>query len=50
MSVVKIYTDGACLGNPGDGGWGYIINFILNNQKYSDDNKQILVIFLKYLL
>ena len=25
MSVVKIYTDGACLGNPGDGGWGYII-------------------------
>jgi len=25
-SVVKIYTDGACRGNPGEGGWGaYLI-------------------------
>lgn len=23
--VIKIYTDGACSGNPGPGGWGYII-------------------------
>lgn len=22
---IKIYTDGACLGNPGPGGWGYLI-------------------------
>ncbi|NDU88829.1 MAG: ribonuclease HI, partial [Ferrovum sp.] len=22
MSVVRIYTDGACSGNPGPGGWG----------------------------
>ena len=25
MSEIKIYTDGACLGNPGKGGWGVII-------------------------
>lgn len=24
---VKIYTDGACSGNPGPGGWGGIINY-----------------------
>ena len=22
---IKIYTDGACKGNPGDGGWGALI-------------------------
>ncbi|MCK5356267.1 MAG: ribonuclease HI, partial [Methyloprofundus sp.] len=22
MKVVEIYTDGACRGNPGPGGWG----------------------------
>ena len=25
MSVVEIYTDGACKGNPGIGGWGAIL-------------------------
>ena len=25
MSVVEIYTDGACKGNPGVGGWGAIL-------------------------
>ena len=25
MSVVTIYTDGACRGNPGPGGWGAIL-------------------------
>ena len=25
--VVEIYTDGACRGNPGPGGWGAIIHF-----------------------
>ena len=24
-SVIQIYTDGSCLGNPGPGGWAYII-------------------------
>lgn len=26
-SVVTIYTDGACSGNPGPGGWGAILRF-----------------------
>lgn len=24
-SKVELYTDGACIGNPGPGGWGYIL-------------------------
>ena len=24
--MIKIYTDGSCLANPGDGGWAAIIN------------------------
>ena len=27
MKKVKIYTDGACSGNPGPGGWGALIRF-----------------------
>ncbi len=27
MSRVEIYTDGACLGNPGPGGWAAILRF-----------------------
>ena len=23
--MIKIYTDGACSGNPGPGGWGFVI-------------------------
>jgi ribonuclease HI len=26
MSVVEIYTDGACRGNPGPGGWGALLS------------------------
>ena len=29
----KIYTDGACSGNPGPGGWGAVIFDKDNNQK-----------------
>ena len=28
--MIKIYTDGSCLNNPGNGGWAAIIN---NNGK-----------------
>ena len=28
--MIKIYTDGSCLGNPGNGGWAAII---INNGK-----------------
>ena len=27
MKHVEIYTDGACSGNPGPGGWGAILRF-----------------------
>jgi len=32
MSVVSIFTDGACKGNPGPGGWGALLRF-KNSQK-----------------
>ena len=25
MKIIRIYTDGACRGNPGPGGWGALI-------------------------
>ena len=27
MSVIEIYTDGACRGNPGPGGWAAVLSF-----------------------
>lgn len=30
---IKIYTDGACKGNPGPGGWGCILSTVLNSGK-----------------
>ncbi len=27
MKTVNIYTDGACRGNPGEGGWGVLIEY-----------------------
>lgn len=27
MKTVKIYTDGACSGNPGPGGWGAVLQY-----------------------
>jgi ribonuclease HI len=38
--MIKIYTDGACKGNPGPGGWGALI--IYNNDKkeiYGGENE-----------
>jgi len=33
--MIKVYTDGACKGNPGDGGWGaLIINGSENKELY----------------
>lgn len=31
MADIKLYTDGACSGNPGPGGWGCILSTVLNN-------------------
>ncbi|MEE1300128.1 MAG: RNase H family protein, partial [Acutalibacteraceae bacterium] len=27
LPVVELYTDGACSGNPGPGGWGAILEY-----------------------
>lgn len=27
MAIVEIYTDGACRGNPGPGGWGVLLRY-----------------------
>lgn len=33
---IKIYTDGACKGNPGNGGYGAILTFVDSNGKYHE--------------
>ena len=40
----KIYTDGACSGNPGPGGWGAVILEEDKNQKNISEMKKILLI------
>ena len=37
--MVKIYTDGSCLENPGNGGWAAIINENGNTKKISGSEK-----------
>ena len=27
MKIVTLFSDGSCLGNPGAGGWAYILRF-----------------------
>ena len=45
MEIIKIYTDGACRGNPGDGGWGVLIKYektskeIYGGEKNTTNNK-----------
>ena len=36
--MIKIYTDGACSGNPGPGGWGYVI--VENGNLYSSTGSE----------
>jgi ribonuclease HI len=31
--IVEIYTDGACRGNPGPGGWGALLRFVENEKE-----------------
>ncbi|QLC21778.1 ribonuclease HI [Parasphingopyxis sp. CP4] len=35
MSLVEIFTDGACKGNPGPGGWGAIIRYGAHEKELS---------------
>lgn len=40
MKKVVIYTDGACAGNPGPGGWGAILMFGPNKKELSGGDPQ----------
>ena len=40
MNEVTIYTDGACSGNPGKGGWGAILIYA-KEKKYMSGSKQL---------
>ena len=35
MKTVTLYTDGACSGNPGPGGWGAILSYQEHNRELS---------------
>ena len=35
MKTVTVYTDGACSGNPGPGGWGAILEFMGHEKELS---------------
>ena len=35
MKQVKLITDGACLGNPGPGGWACILRYNEHKERYS---------------
>lgn len=37
---VELYTDGACSGNPGPGGWGALLRFGEREQELSGGDKQ----------
>lgn len=37
--VVTIYTDGACIGNPGPGGWGAILRYGKHEKELSGGEK-----------
>ena len=39
MEKVIIYTDGACSGNPGPGGWGAILMYKKNKKEISGGKK-----------
>lgn len=40
MKEVTIYTDGACSGNPGAGGWGTILDYIGKRKELSGGEAQ----------
>ena len=37
MKHIEIYTDGACSGNPGPGGWGAILRFRTASKVYEKE-------------
>ena len=54
MDKVDIYTDGACIGNPGPGGWAFVIKYsngetkeFSGSEKYTTNNKMELTAAIK---
>ena len=45
MKRIEIYTDGACSGNPGPGGWGAILRFRGREMAHTDIGKGLLLKF-----
>ena len=39
MKTVTLYTDGACSGNPGPGGWGIILSYMDVEKEFSGGEK-----------
>ncbi len=38
-TMITVFTDGACLGNPGPGGWGVVIQYPDKTHSFSGHNK-----------
>ena len=51
--MIKIYTDGSCIGNPGKGGWAAIIiennkqKIISGSEEYTTNNRMELIAVIK---
>ena len=37
MKQVEVYTDGACSGNPGPGGWGAVLHYRFDGKVYEKE-------------
>ena len=48
--MIKIYTDGSCIGNPGNGGWAAIIIKDGKKTQIKGSKKTLLTIRWSYLL
>ena len=54
-TIINIWTDGACSGNPGPGGWGALIKFnnsvkkISGSEKYTTNNRMEMMAVIKAL-
>ena len=44
MDKVIIYTDGACSGNPGPGGWGAVLTYKEHKKENLADVKKLQII------
>jgi len=54
-TIINIWTDGACSGNPGPGGWGALIKYnnsvkkISGSEKYTTNNRMEMMAVIKAL-